>query len=195
MRLSVDAAAEIVDAEGARAVTARRIAQQIGYAPGTLYTHFRNLDEILGYVRAVTLKDLRLRCGTAVAAADNGASALLALSNAYLEYAVDHPHRIEMLFNTPFLLFPDSSPDARGDSPPQTDVDDFVQQNVEQLIMLVENQLRLVEPGVDAKLLSTRAKALWGGIHGVCALSLPRQAFAGQPSSAILESLVESFIT
>jgi AcrR family transcriptional regulator len=195
MRLSVDAAAEIVDAEGARAVTARRIAQRIGYAPGTLYTHFRNLDEILVYVNAVTLKDLRLRCGAAVAAADSGVAALLALSNAYLEYALAHPHRVEMLFKASFVLPPDSPPDSVQDSPPdrptQVGVDDVVQQNVAQLITLIENQLRLVEPEAEEKTVNLRAKALWSGIHGVCALS--HQAFPRQSSRAILDTLVKVF--
>ena len=96
MRLTVEAAANIVDAESVRAVTARRIAELIGYAPGTLYTHFRKLDEIFVYVNALTLKELRLRCGSAVAAAGDLRAALLALGSAYLDYAKQHPNRFEL---------------------------------------------------------------------------------------------------
>lgn len=176
MRLTVEAAANIVDAESVRAVTARRIAELIGYAPGTLYTHFRNLDEIFVYVNALTLKELRLRCGSAVAAAGDARAALLALGSAYLDYAKQHPNRFELLFS------------QRLDE----GVPDFVQQNVDQLIALAETQLRLVEPDASDTTLQNRVRALWSGIHGVCTLALPHGPFTNrwQSDTSILQTLV-----
>lgn len=180
MRLTVQAAASIVDAEGVRAVTVRRIAELIGYAPGTLYTHFRNLDEVFIYVNALTLKQLRLRCGSAVADAGDARAALLALGNAYLDYAKQHPHRFELLFSQ-WL---------------DQEVPDFVQQNVDQLLALAETQLRLVEPDASDATLQNRVRALWSGIHGVCALASPHQAFASrwQSDTSILETLAVGFL-
>ncbi len=183
MRLAVEATAGIIDAEGVRAVTARRVAAEIGYVPGTLYTHFRNLDEIFVYVNALTLKDLRLRCGSAVAGAGDANEALLALGAAYLAYAQEHPNRFELLFRRHL----DENEAVPG----------FVQQNVDQLMALVEAQLRRLEPGADAATMENRVRALWSGIHGVSALTLPRQVFTNrwQSDRSILETLIERFLT
>ena len=45
--LILDCAREIAEEEGLRGLTARRIATEIGYAPGTIYNLFSNLDDLI----------------------------------------------------------------------------------------------------------------------------------------------------
>ena len=55
--LILTATRRIVEERGFRALSAREIAREIGYAPGTLYNMYENLDEILLRVEARVLKD------------------------------------------------------------------------------------------------------------------------------------------
>lgn len=57
-RLALDAARAIAADEGLRGLTVRRVAERIGYAPGTLYNLFANLDELIVTLNAETLDRL-----------------------------------------------------------------------------------------------------------------------------------------
>nr|WP_170924766.1 TetR/AcrR family transcriptional regulator [Enterococcus sp. 9E7_DIV0242]OTP15816.1 hypothetical protein A5888_002030 [Enterococcus sp. 9E7_DIV0242] len=46
----VDAAVEIIAEEGFNRLSIRKIANRIGYAPGTIYNYYKNKDEILDYI-------------------------------------------------------------------------------------------------------------------------------------------------
>ena len=50
------AAGGIIAQEGLRALTTRRLGKHIGYAAGTLYQLYRNLDDIILHVNTQTLK-------------------------------------------------------------------------------------------------------------------------------------------
>jgi len=49
------AARDIIATEGVAKLSARSLSSRIGYTPGTLYNHFRDLDEIVTAVNARTL--------------------------------------------------------------------------------------------------------------------------------------------
>ena len=48
----MDAALEIVDAEGVEGLSMRRLARRLGAAPMSLYRHVRGKDEVVGLVVA-----------------------------------------------------------------------------------------------------------------------------------------------
>jgi AcrR family transcriptional regulator len=86
----VDAAAAIADADGLSAVTLARVAAQLGVRSPSLYAHVDGMD---GLRRGVALRGLRelgevLR-GAAVGRA--GPDAVVAIADAYREYALKHP--------------------------------------------------------------------------------------------------------
>jgi AcrR family transcriptional regulator len=84
------AAAEIVDAEGAGALTLARLASSLGVAAPSLYKHVGGLDDLLTRVAVRAATEL----GDALAAAAIGRSgreALVALADAYRRFATDHP--------------------------------------------------------------------------------------------------------
>lgn len=51
----VDMGEKIISENGLKALTARRLSQNIGYTVGTLYNKFSNLDQIILHVNAKTL--------------------------------------------------------------------------------------------------------------------------------------------
>ncbi len=56
--LALDAARKIVEQEGLRGLTARRVARDIGYTIGTIYNHFENLDDLIMQLNGQTLDSL-----------------------------------------------------------------------------------------------------------------------------------------
>ena len=57
-KLVVDTAEELIGEEGIDAFSARTLSRAIGYTAGTLYHHFKDLDDIVTQVNSRTLAGL-----------------------------------------------------------------------------------------------------------------------------------------
>ncbi len=179
--LIVDTAIKLIEETGSVKVTARQIADAIGYAPGTLYTHFANLDEIILHVNARTLVALRGFLLTRLqqqAASNKGA--LVEMGLAYLEFAQSNPQRFQLMF-TPRV--------AKGEALPG-----YLQVEIDQLFALLTQQLSAIATADEAEL-ELGASALWSGVHGAASLALADQMFTDMPNvePEILELLITQF--
>ena len=63
--LILDAAQDIIEAQGLAGLSAREIARRIEYSPGTIYNMFENLDDVVLHVEARVLDALDQRLSTA----------------------------------------------------------------------------------------------------------------------------------
>ena len=94
--LILTATRRIVEERGFRALSAREIAREIGYAPGTLYNMYDNLDEILLRVEARVLKDLDDHLGKSMA--DKKKPELLSsFVEAYIDFAYTNARLWELV--------------------------------------------------------------------------------------------------
>lgn len=96
----VDAALEIVDAEGAAALTLSAVAGAAGVATPSLYKHLRNLAELRELVTLRVLEELADRVSEA-AMGRSGDDAVRAVMRAYRSYVVDHPGRYAAMEQAP----------------------------------------------------------------------------------------------
>lgn len=181
MELVIQAALELIEEHQTVRITARQIASRIGYTPGTLYTHFANLDEIFFHVNARSLRQLRL--GLEQVCEDDTqpvADVLVAMGLAYLDFAREHRYRFQAMF-TPRL--PESV------TPPA-----YLQTEIDALFDLLGSQLTRLGT-VDQDTLDEGARALWSGVHGVASLSIADQLFTPRPrlERRIVERLVRQF--
>ncbi|NXY99723.1 TetR/AcrR family transcriptional regulator [Streptomyces sp. BR123] len=98
----VEAAGELVDAEGLEAVSTRRLAAALGVSGPSLYNHFRTKDEILDAVAdAVSARvDLSMFEGRAGARPD-WREALRAWAHSYRDALADHPNIVPVLARGP----------------------------------------------------------------------------------------------
>lgn len=96
----VDAALEIVDAEGAAALTLSAVAAAAGVATPSLYKHLRNLAELRELVTLRVLEELADRLGEA-AMGRSGDDAVRAVMRAYRSYVVEHPGRYAAMEQAP----------------------------------------------------------------------------------------------
>ena len=173
---------KLVDEFGATNITARDIAARIGYTPGTLYTHFDNLADILLHVNARILVRLKAQIQGAINSAGDPADRLLEMGYAYLGFAEAHSHWFALLFNHKL-------------EPGQPAPDDL-QEIVDSLFDLVRAELAALDPEATAAELELGVRALWSGVHGICALSLSDRIITQHWRSdrPVLKTLVSHFL-
>ncbi|WP_180970406.1 TetR/AcrR family transcriptional regulator [Burkholderia sp. WAC0059] len=93
----LDAARRIVVRDGLAALSMRKIADAIGYAPATLYVYFSGRDEIAGALRAQVRAQL-LDALASTGQIDDPRERLRTLAQAYLRFAVEHPQAYRLVF-------------------------------------------------------------------------------------------------
>ena len=179
--LVVGAAAALIEEHRTVKITARQIAERVGYTPGTLYTHFENLDDIFLHVNARSLAQLRNILLAAMDGKDSPHDAIRAMGLAYLDYAGQQPHRFQLMF-TPRL--------PNGAIPPP-----FLQNEIEGLFALLGEQLQRIAEA-DPLTLEVGVRALWSGVHGVALLALSDQLFSTTPEieRRMVVMLVDQFV-
>ncbi|MGZ5010143.1 MAG: TetR/AcrR family transcriptional regulator [Methylobacter sp.] len=171
-----DAAETIIINEGCSALTARRIAMEIGYTVGSIYMVFANMADLIMHINASTVDDLTEqmqqvpKCTPEQYIAD--------LAKAYVAFASRNFNRWSLIF-------------ARNAELPE-----WYQEKIKQMFSLVEAQFAQLAPDCSAQQGKQAAQALWSGVHGICSLSLVREldatAIKDIEDAAVL--LVNSFI-
>ena len=178
--LALDAAASIISKEGYSALTARRIATDIGYSPGTLYNLFANLDEMVLHLKGRFLDALFIALSNKPLTGKPKED-VLALFDEYLAFFRLHPE-----FRTD-LFAPSALP--AGDLP------DWYRQNLITLLTILETALAPLFP----KSTTERAKAshvLWAALHGISSLDASGQLQLVSKTNArnMAKSLATNFL-
>jgi AcrR family transcriptional regulator len=100
MRLSRDlvlsAALEVVDGEGLAALTMRRLGQQLGRDPMSLYRYAKNRDELLDGVSELVLGELPIN-----SADPDWQAQLRRIAHNFRELALRHPNVVPLLVTRP----------------------------------------------------------------------------------------------
>jgi AcrR family transcriptional regulator len=174
--LAVTKALEIIDEKGADGFGARAVAAAMGYAPGTLYHIFGDMDRFLLHVNARILDEWH---DELIRARGTGRKdPLRGLAMGYLDFARRRYNRWAVLFG------------PRGGLPP---LPDWYAGKVARLFSLVEEALRPTA-GVGRAAARRAAKVLWAGIHGICVLSLSGKldTVSAEKPEALIDALLES---
>lgn len=181
----LDAAEALVREGGPSALTARSVAQAVGYAPGSLYVVFRNLDDLMVAVSGRTLERLYEALQSSGAGTDTGVERLKAFAHTYIAFAAAEPHLWRMVFEH---RLPEGEPTP-----------DWLPARIAQSFELVERALSPVLPAdAPQAMIRNAARALWSGVHGIAALAqtgkLDDVTLAGAESTTIADLLVESIL-
>lgn len=158
----LDAAENLVVDEGFPALTARRIAAEIGYTVGSIYMGYASMADLILHLNARTLDAIAARLGQ-VREQDAEAVAL-----AYLHYASQNAERWRGVFACRL--------------PADTAIPDGYQEKLDKLFAPVEARFAKLAPRLAEEQRRRAARALWSGVHGICMLSL-----IGGPDDAVLE--------
>lgn len=146
--LILDAAWSIVAEQGVGALTVRKIARTIGYAPGTVYNVFESMDELMLHINARTLDVLY-----EVLSLDEIAD-MESMAAAYMGFARDFAPYWMMLFGAEL-------PEERVDVL-------WYQEKIDRLFLPLEVMLEgVLRCPQDRRV---HARILWSSIHGLCFL-------------------------
>lgn len=154
--MAINAAERIIANDGLEQMSARRIAKEIGYAPGTLYNLFEDLDELVLRVNARTLDGL-LRAFEEVPPCDTPRDALHALADSYLSFTSDNRRLWDAL-----LTFRRNKPAP----PPQ-----WYLAHLGKLVGHVAEILTRFRPTLSEADRAYRARLIWASIHGISSVA------------------------
>lgn len=180
--MALAAAERIISEDGFHALNARKIATAIGYTVGTLYLVFKNLDDLILQLNARTLEELYDRLANAASASGPSEQRLNALAHAYVDFACENTHRWELIFQHRLA--------------PEEILPDWYEAKIAAAFALVETTLGELAPTRPREQIAEAARALWGGVHGICILALANKfGVAGSSDPRVsVESLVTHYL-
>lgn len=155
-------AEEIIEADGLAGITARRLATAADISVGTIYNLFGHLDGVVRAVNTASLYLLHKNLEAALKAApETTEDRLIAMAEAYFDFALTQPHRWDALFR------------FRASTPADQDM-----HNAEALLfsLLAEAADTTEDPHV--------LRALWAAVHGVAELSVNQKLTGIDPAES-----------
>jgi AcrR family transcriptional regulator len=190
MRESIlNAARELFAADGADAVTMRRIADRIEYTPTAIYLHFKDKAALLTallrsdfaefsayFVHVACIKDPVLR--------------IAEMGHAYVRFAQERPNHYRLLFMAP--IAPPEMTEKFADDAQSPDMNAYLM-----LRVVVESALqsgRLRPEHTDVHLI---CQSVWSAVHGIAALAIAMrhmQKFEWRPHAAVAHSTIQSIM-
>jgi AcrR family transcriptional regulator len=164
----LDASRQILLSQGFTALTMRRVAEAIDYAPATIYLHFQSREQIAQELCFAGLKRLHERL-QAVTGKD-AATRLAGFARAYLEYAQSDPETYRLIFMAdPQLtkaVFTHRDSGGAGEA----------------ALRLIVNAMEELQAGSKKRIAKPveLAELFWAGLHGLASLRLAcSQALTG----------------
>jgi AcrR family transcriptional regulator len=181
--LILDAAQEIIEAQGLAGLSAREIARRVGYSPGTIYNIFANLDDVVLNVEARVLEALDARLSDLQR--ENAASAedrLVRIAHAYLAFTQERPRLWNLLFE--------------HHMPAGTELPAWYRQKLERLTGQIERALAShFPPGREADG-QRAARVLWAGLHGITALATADKSsvVTAETARRLIDDLIGTYL-
>lgn len=163
------ASRKIIEQRGLIGFSAREIARNIGYSPGTIYNIFDSLDELLLVLQARLLGEV-VATMAAVPPGEDAHDYINRLGATYVRFAVDNSR----LWN----LLVAHQVDKLAKAPPE------LQECLTTGATIVGNALRPLMPDAVDGEVHQSAQALWAGVHGITALAVTQKGDSINSSTA-----------
>ena len=183
----LEAAREIVLEKGFAALSIRKLAEAIGYAPGTIYLYFKNRDAIVREICIQGFTDLSGQMTLAATVADPQ-ERLRALLHAYADFALQNPET----YRLSFMEGPNFAEEMMRAAPLEGE-EGAGRQAFARIVEAVQalKQSGKISVGEDETLI---AELFWTGIHGVVSLKLIYPAFPTTPTDILVEKMIECLL-
>ncbi|HHH40120.1 MAG TPA: TetR/AcrR family transcriptional regulator [Sedimenticola sp.] len=156
--MALAAAEQILSEQGPGGLSARKVAKAIGYTVGTLYLVFDNLDDLILQVNGRTLDRLHAQMVAEQSRFQDPQERLLQLGHTYIRFANAEPHHWTLIFESRL-------PEGKG-------MPTWFQEKVARMFSLVEAGLAPLAGHRSQEEIAQAARALWGGVHGICILAV-----------------------
>lgn len=182
----LDAARELFVRDGYESVSMRKIAEKIEYAPATIYTYFKDKDDIFDCLCEETFRKLHLEKAAAVD--EKNGDALESLKKGmetYIRFGLEHPedYTITFILKTPRHQKPGTCETRKA----KTGLRCFG--NMRSLVQQCMEEGRIKRADLEET-----SQALWAGIHGLTALLITQTGFPFVEREKLIRRLIEILI-
>lgn len=171
----LSAGEDIVSEAGVSGLTARRLADRIGYSVGTLYNFFEDLDDLVIQMSGRVLDRMHAACSR-ISKKGTPQESLRAYARAYLRFTKEHPNLWAMVLD--------------GGSHHHRELPDWYLAKTDRLLGLVEEVLAPLLPGEPDRRRS--ARVLWASLHGISALAGRRAVGGNAPE--LVDDLITHYV-
>jgi len=154
----IETATRLFAERGPEAFTMRQLAAELGCSAMTPYRYFKDKDEILAAVRAAAFDGFAEVLETAFAGAGNAAERGVAVGDAYVRFAFEHPEAYRLMFD---LSQPDESL-----------YPDLVRASARARATMTQYVSELVEGGILEGEPLKIGLVFWAALHGAVVLQL-----------------------
>lgn len=180
-------ARELVLRKGFAELSIRKLADAIGYAPGTIYLYFRDRDEIVRELCLRGFAELFEQMKSAAHVVDPR-ERLTALLRAYANFAVNNPetYRLSFMEDPKFTEEMFRSAPLEREGGPGWQAFAAVVKALQEL-----KQSGKVARAEDESLL---AEVLWTGVHGVVSLKLIYPAFPANSTEVLVNKMIQTLL-
>lgn len=163
--LALIAGEQLIDEQGLSALSARKIATQIGYSVGTLYLIFNNLDDLCWHINARSMGQLDELILSNLRSKPHQTpyKTLKIIADSYLDFAARWPNRWALMF--------EHHTDNEVNTP------QWLNEAIEKLFLYVTEPLRILNPHASETSLTLATHSLWCAIHGIAALNAQGKLF------------------
>jgi AcrR family transcriptional regulator len=183
----LNAAREITIRDGFAALTMRKIADAIEYAPGTIYLYFENRDQIAIQLCRQGYQEL-LECLQPTATISDPRDRLRAIASAYIDFGLTNTATYRLIFmedpkftNAALAEVPIDSSDGAGMRSFQLLVTIFDDMKAERRLSIDADSARLAE-------------IFWTSLHGILSLKLTFPGFLTTPSEELVTTMTDTFL-
>lgn len=171
----IDAAKEILAAEGVKKLSVRKVGDRAGYSYATIYNYFKDLNELLSYCLADMLEDAYLALIAEKQEELDPRDQLIRYGETYFTYFLENPVLFDLLFIEDLGASPESVAEKMSDLP-----------SIGELLM--ESITSCVEAGyIVSEEISILAELISSSIHGKLLFVLKRRSL--EPLGSVLEKI------
>lgn len=153
-----EAAERLFAEKGPEAVTMRQLAAELGVSPMTPYRYFRDKDDILAAVRTNGFNRFAEALEIARATAGSARAKGVAVGEAYVNFAFEHPHTYKLMFDL--------------DQPHEADYPDLVTAGQRARATMSAYVKDLIAEGVLSGDAEQIGAMFWAATHGAVVLEL-----------------------
>ncbi len=175
----LDAARKIVLREGFEALTMRKIAEAIEYAPGTIYLYFKSRDDIAAELTQKGFEELVRAFAPAAGIADP-VERLYRVGELYVQFGLAHSETYRLIFMERYssAVFDVEKPNSAGEQALQFLISAFDE---------LRDQGRLAATATSAQLADT----FWSAMHGIVSLKLNCEGYPQTPTDELVRTMGE----
>lgn len=154
--LIFSSAKKIINKDGFQNLSARKLAAKIGYTPGTIYSFFKNIDELVMYINGDSLDMVYETLNSELKTTKDPKKALKIIANKYVDFSLEHNNFWSLVVSYQYKSL-DKIPS-------------WYEEKITRNFQLVEAYLKdFGKTQTEAKDL---ARVLWASLQGIVGLSL-----------------------